>query len=73
MDFVMPTDAVAIGEIGLTGEIRSVTAIDKRITEAEKLGFKRIIIPAGNAKSVTSSAIEIVPVKNINQALKILK
>jgi len=72
-DFIMPTDTVAIGEIGLTGEIRSVTAIDKRITEAEKLGFKRIIIPAGNAKTVSSSAIEIVPVKNIKQALDILR
>ncbi len=67
-DFVIPSDTVAIGEIGLTGEIRSVTAIDKRITEAEKLGFKRIIIPYGN-KSITSSAIEIIPVKNIAHAL----
>ncbi len=73
MDFIMPTDTVAIGEIGLTGEIRSVTAIDKRITEAEKLGFKRIIIPAGNAKSISSSAIDIIPVENINKALNILK
>lgn len=73
MDFVVPADTVVIGEIGLTGEIRSVTAIDKRITEAEKLGFKRIIVPAGNAKNVTSSNIEIVPVKNINQALNIFK
>lgn len=73
MDFIMPADTVALGEIGLTGEIRSVTAIDKRIKEAEKLGFKRIIIPAGNAKSITSSSINIVPVKNINQALSLLK
>lgn len=72
MDFVIPTDTVAIGEIGLTGEIRSVTAIEKRITEAEKLGFRRIIIPEGNAKTITSS-IEIIPVKNINQALNIFK
>lgn len=73
MDFLIPTDTVAIGEIGLTGEIRSVTAIDKRITEAEKLGFKKIIVPAGNAKAVTSSSIEIVPVRNINQALNFFK
>ena len=73
MDFVIPTDTVAIGEIGLTGEIRSVTAIDKRITEAEKLGFKKIIVPAGNSKSVTPSAIEIISVKNINQALNVFR
>ncbi len=72
MDFIVPADTVAIGEIGLTGEIRSVTAIDKRITEAEKLGFKKIIIPQGNAKNISSS-IEIIPVTNINQALNILK
>lgn len=73
MDFIMPTDTVVIGEIGLTGEIRSVTAIDKRITESEKLGFKRIIVPYGNAKTSSSSAIEIIPVKNISQALSIMK
>ncbi len=72
LDFLIPSDTVAIGEIGLTGEIRSVTAIDKRITEAEKLGFKRIIIPAGNSKA-TSSSIEVIPVKNIGQVLAVLK
>ena len=69
-EFIVPTDTVAVGEIGLTGEIRSVTAIDKRITEAEKLGFKRIIIPAGN-KGASGNSIQVVPVKNINQALNI--
>lgn len=73
MDFIVPTDTVAIGEIGLTGEIRSVTAMDKRITEAEKLGFKKIIVPTGNMKNLSSSSIDIIPVKNINQALNALK
>lgn len=68
-DFVIPSDTVAIGELGLTGEIRSVTAIDKRVTEAEKMGFKRIIVPAGNTKAKSSSA-QIIHVKNINMALK---
>lgn len=72
LEFVIPSDTVAIGEIGLTGEIRSVTAIDKRINEAEKLGFKRIIIPYGNSKNISSS-IEIIPVKNINQVLNLFK
>ncbi len=73
LEFVIPSDTVAIGEIGLTGEIRSVTAIDKRINEAEKLGFKRIIIPQGNSKNISSSSIEVIPVKNINQVLSIFK
>lgn len=70
-DFVIPSGTVAIGELGLAGEIRSVTAVDKRIKEAEKLGFKRIIIPAGNSAAAEVS-IEVIPVKNINQALNIL-
>ncbi len=72
-DFIVPSSTVIVGEIGLTGEIRSVNAIDKRITEAEKLGFKRIIIPKGNVGKVQSSSIEIVPVSNIYQAISILK
>jgi len=41
-------ELVAVGEIGLTGEIRPVTAVDKRVREAAKLGFRRMIIPAGS-------------------------
>ena len=40
------------GEVGLSGEIRSVTRIGQRVSEAAKLGFKRILIPEGNAKSL---------------------
>ncbi len=73
LDFVIPSDTVAVGELGLTGEIRSVTAIDKRITEAEKMGFKRILIPYANNKKISSKSAEIIPIKNINQALSLLK
>ena len=44
-----------IGEIGLTGEVRSVPAIEQRIMEAQKLGFKNVVIPQGNAKKVPRS------------------
>lgn len=71
-DFIIPSDTVAIGELGLTGEVRSVTGIDKRITEAEKLGFKRVIIPKGNAKNIKTD-MEIFSVNNINQVLNELK
>ena len=43
-------DLVAIGEVGLTGEVRSVNLIEKRLKEAEKLGFKKCIIPENNKK-----------------------
>ena len=44
-DVVVDSDTVIVGEIGLSGEIRSVNNIEKRIIEAQKLGFKKIIIP----------------------------
>src|SRR5574344_2173461 len=46
----IPTDTVAIGEVGLTGEVRSVNMIEKRIKESERLGFKKCIIPENNKK-----------------------
>ena len=65
------------GEVGLTGEVRAVNMIEKRINEAEKLGFKKILIPYSNYKNLKTkekeerkSGIEIIPVKNIVDALK---
>lgn len=61
---------VAIGEVGLGGEIRSVSQIEKRIQEAEKLGFSSIIIPKTNYKSVKGKySIKVLPVKNVFDAL----
>ena len=68
-------DTVVIGEVGLGGEVRSVSHIDKRIQEAAKLGFKKIVIPSNNFKSLKNkSAIEIIPVGDILSAInEILK
>jgi len=61
---------VAIGEVGLGGEIRSVSQIEKRIQEAEKLGFTSILIPKTNYKSVKGKySINVIPVKNVFDAL----
>lgn len=69
-------DCVLIGEIGLTGEIRAVAQVDKRISEAVRLGFKRIVIPEGNmkiARQVKNTAgAAIIPVSNIQEALEII-
>lgn len=60
----------AIGEVGLGGEIRGVSQIEKRIQEAEKLGFTSILIPQTNYKTVKGKySINIIPVKNIYDAL----
>lgn len=70
----IPKDVVAIGEVGLTGEVRSVNLIDKRIKEAEKLGFKTCIIPEINKRLLKEDyKIDIIGVKNINEAIKYLK
>jgi DNA repair protein RadA/Sms len=58
----VPPDLVAIGEVGLAGEIRPVTGIQRRIAEAERLGFRRAIIPAG---SVLASAVAIAPARHL--------
>lgn len=64
-------EVVIIGEVGLTGEVRGVNLIDKRILEAQKLGFKKCIIPKENMKGLDIiSGIQIVPVENIYEALE---
>ena len=62
------------GEVGLTGEIRSVHYADKRVNECIKTGFKRVIIPAKNMKACEKykDKIEIVPVQYVGQMLKAL-
>jgi DNA repair protein RadA/Sms len=61
---------VLIGEIGLTGEIRGVNFIEKRILEAQKLGFSKCIIPKDNSKGLPDIPnIELVLVDNIYEAL----
>ncbi|APH06691.1 DNA repair protein RadA [Bacillus weihaiensis] len=64
-----PTDVI-IGEVGLTGEVRRVSRIEQRVTEAAKLGFKRAIIPEANIGGWNAPKdIEIVGVKNVAEAL----
>ena len=69
----IPTDVVAIGEVGLTGEVRAVNMIEKRLKEAEKLGFKRCMIPENNKKLLKDSyQLDIIGVRNIQDALRVM-
>lgn len=65
-------DIVAVGEIGLGGEVRSVGNIDKRIQEAAKLGFKKIIVPNGNNSIKIKNAIEIIHAHNVTDAIELV-
>ncbi|MFO7611105.1 MAG: DNA repair protein RadA [Clostridia bacterium] len=64
-------NAVIMGEIGLTGEVRAVSNVEKRIKEAEKMGFEYAVVPAENAKAASKAAetIKIVAVRDARQAL----
>jgi DNA repair protein RadA/Sms len=70
-DKVIDNQTIVIGEVGLGGEIRSVGNIEKRIQEAEKLGFKYALIPHGNLKEIKHSGkISIKSVENLGLAVK---
>jgi len=70
---VIDNQAIIIGEVGLGGEIRSVGHIDKRIQEAEKLGFKSVIIPSGNEKGLKiSDRIKTHSIDNLKQAIDLM-
>lgn len=64
-------DTVLIGEIGLTGELRAVTGALKRISECEKLGFKRVILPQGNKKGLEQAGIRLDFAQTLKGALKL--
>ena len=64
-------DCVILGEVGLLGEIRNVSGIEKRLSEAQKLGFKNAIIPYNNLSSIDKNKyknLRIIPVKSIIEA-----
>ncbi len=66
----MDSDTVAIGEVGLTGELRACSFLEARIAECEKLGFKRCIIPATNLNKLKEfDGIELIPCSNIQNVL----
>ena len=67
----IPKGSVAIGEVGLTGEIRSVNFIEKRLKEVEKLGFQTCIIPENNKKLLKESyKLDIIGVNDIVDVIK---
>jgi DNA repair protein RadA/Sms len=71
MDLAMPATAVAIGEVGLAGDLRRVTGMDRRLAEAARLGFTTAVLPAGVAKVPTG--LRSIPADNIGEALRALR
>ncbi len=71
-DAVISDDLVAIGEVGLTGEIRSVSQMNQRLQEVARLGFKKVIIPKfGSDKLEIPKSLEVYRVRNLREAIEV--
>lgn len=68
-DKTVDPETAVIGEVGLAGEVRSVSQIEQRVNEAAKLGFKRIILPKSNSQELTKPKIKVVGVSSVKEAL----
>lgn len=72
-DVAVSRKTVFIGEVGLSGEIRTVTRIEQRVAEAEKLGFETVVIPKGNLKGIKDKfSINIIEVGKVEELLRFL-
>lgn len=70
LDRPLGADLAAIGEVGLSGEIRSVSALNQRLSEIHRLGFRRCVIPAHVRDELGSyDGLELIPVKSISEAI----
>ena len=70
-DIIVPDGVAMVGEVGLSGEIRTVTRVEQRVAEAQKLGFTTIYIPKGNLKGVKDTfTIEIKEVGKVEQLFR---
>jgi DNA repair protein RadA/Sms len=72
--FICPKDMIVFGEVGLAGEVRSVTFTAERLSAAEKLGFKKAIIPQSNLKNLSyKGKIDVLGTETLRTAVKFLR
>jgi len=72
-DKVIEARTLVLGEVGLAGEVRAVAQAEARLSEAARLGFRRAVIPAGNARHVEAPAgMEVLGVETVEEALQSL-
>ena len=69
LDKPVPVDLAAVGEVGLTGELRSVSQLSQRVAEVRRLGFKRCVIPARQGLE-SFPDLQLLPVQNIGEAIR---
>ena len=72
-DTILPGDIAVMGEVGLAGEIRAISHLDRRIAEAQRLGFTKIVCPRDNVHKLHAvEGIQLYPVDTVAQALAVL-
>lgn len=72
-DQTISNDIVAIGEIGLTGEIRAVSNMNQRLGEVARLGFKKCIVPRGGSEKLNiPNGLEVLRVRNLREAIEVV-
>ena len=72
-DKPVPFDLAAIGEVGLTGELRSVNAINQRLSEVRRLGFTKCLVPVrSSGKLLAPDGLDLIRVGNIREAIAML-
>lgn len=71
-DRPVPGDLVAFGEVGLSGELRSVAQVERRLAEAERLGFRRCLLPEANLRhGAPETGLELLPAAALRDALRL--
>ncbi len=71
-DSIVDSGMVAIGEVGLSGELRSASQLERRVAEAARLGFPRCLVPkVGSAISPPPKGIELIPVSTVREAISL--
>ncbi len=74
MDFIVDSNTIAVGEVGLSGEVRSVNMLEARISEAKKLGFNKCIVPSSALSALKKiNDVEIIGVSNVKEAIGAVK
>ena len=61
----------AVGEVGLSGELRAISQLERRVAEAARLGFKRCVIPKVDGKITPPKGIDIIPVSTLREAIRV--
>lgn len=73
LDKPIPSKLAAVGEVGLSGEVRSISHAQQRLGEVQRLGFTKCIIPAQQLDKLrTPKDLQLIPVKNVGQVLQLL-